>query len=168
MFPMTVLKQSGRAPSTSGGKDFHLILITTNDGRALYINRWGKARQWGNGWKCEHYVSASDAREAYRKKRREKLEGDYRDHIVDKSVIANDEAELRKCLGAQLVAAIGAEKWAQLLPGADTSGLKAGAVETDENDPGLRINRRDPKLVEQPKETVEDRIKSNPLWGMFG
>lgn len=171
MFPMTVKKQSGRAPSSSGGKDYHLILIVTADGRALYINRWGKAHQWGNGWLCEYYPSAFNALAAYEKKHREKLEREYREHFIDSEKVANNEAELRKILGPQYVKAIGAPNWAQLVPGADVTGMKDGQHVAEWDEAAQRYKGRPRKLVEEvpePPAPVEERVASNPNWGIWG
>jgi hypothetical protein len=174
MFPMTIVKKSGRADSRSGGKDFHLILITTADGRALYINRWGKKGQWGNGWSCSHYDDADEARTAFNKKFRDKLQGEYTSHFVDKTKDVFDEVQLRKELGLQTVAAIGGPKWAQLIPGADTSGMKDGQQELEwiEGPDGkMRPKERPRKLVEdvpEPPEPIEDRVATNPNWGIWG
>jgi hypothetical protein len=167
MFPMTIVKKSGRAVT----KDYHLILIKTADGRALYINRWGKKAQWGKGWKCEYFPDYIDARRAWDKKHREKLEGEYRTHFIDKEQIAHDEETLRKHLGNQLVAAIGARDWALLIPGADVSGMKDGQHEAEWDEKAGRYTERPRKLVEEapePPEPIEDRIASNPNWGIWG
>jgi hypothetical protein len=170
MFPMTVLKQSGRAVT----KDYHLILITTADGRALYINRWGKKTQWGSGWKCEHYGDAGAATADYRKKYREKLGGEYTEHFIHSTKQVKDEAELRKALGHQLIQAIGGPKWAQLIPGADISGLKDGQEEVvweQQTDGTHRPREKRRKLLEdapEQPEPIEDRIATNPNWGIWG
>ncbi|MCK1543286.1 hypothetical protein IVB12_15325 [Bradyrhizobium sp. 179] len=171
MFPMTIVKKSGRAPSTSGGKDYHLIMIKTADGRALYINRWAKAHQWGNGWICEYYPDYLDAKREWDKKHREKIEREYRDVFIDKDHIVYDEAELRKALGPQLIRAIGGPKWAQLIPTADVSGMKDGQHEAEWDERAGRYKERPRKLladVPEPVEAIEDRIAANPQWGTWG
>jgi hypothetical protein len=170
MFPMTVLKQSGRAST----KDYHLILITTADGRALYINRWAKKSQWGSGWFCEHYADAEVARADFNKKYREKLKGEYTDHFINSTKDVHSEAELRKALGHQLIQAIGGPKWARLIPGADTSGLKDGQEEVvwvQQADGTHRPREKQRRLVEdvpEPPEPIEERIATNPNWGIWG
>jgi hypothetical protein len=167
MFPMTVVKRSGRAVT----KDYHLILITTSDGRALYIQRWAKKAQWGSGWKCEYYPDAIDARAAFQKKYQAKLEREYSDLFVNKDSIVNDEAELRKALGHQCVAAIGGPKWAALIPGADVSGMKSGQHEAEWDEKAGRYSQRPPKLladVPEPAEPIENRVATNPNWGIWG
>jgi hypothetical protein len=167
MFPMTIVKQSGRAVT----KDYHLILITTADGRALYINRWAKKSQWGNGWFCEHYADAEEARTAYNKKHREKLQGEYSTHFIDSTKDVFDEAQLRKALGPQLINAIGGPKWAELLPGVDTSGMKDGQHEAQWDEGAGRYSERARKLVAEvpePPEPIEDRVAENSNWGIWG
>lgn len=177
MFPMTIVKKSGRAPSAGragSGKDYHLILITTADGRALYINRWAKKGQWGTGWLCDYYQVAADARDEFRRKHREKIEREYREILVEKEIKVLDEASLRKELGHQYVAAIGKERWAQLLPGADTSGMKDGQVdaefELDAKGKWVRKERARKLVAEvpEPPQPIEDRIATNPNWGTWG
>jgi hypothetical protein len=174
MYPVTILKQSGRAGSRSGGKDYHLVMLITADGRALYIQRWGKARQWGHGWKCQYVADATVARAAYQQKFREKLDREYSDHFINKSVTVNDEAELRKELGHQYVAEIGADNWRKLLPDFEVNGMKDGRPETEfveDADGNMRIKERARKLVATPEpepEPIADRVKSNPNWGIWG
>jgi predicted DNA-binding WGR domain protein len=167
MFPMTVVKRSGRAVT----KDYHLILIRTADGRALHINRWGKKAQWGKGWKCEYFPDAIDAKTAFDKKYREKLDREYSDIFVNKDNLVNDEAELRKLLGPQLLASIGAANWVALIPGADVSGMKSGQHEAEWDERAGRYTERSPKLladVPEPVEPIEERIATNPNWGIWG
>ncbi len=170
MFPMTIMKRSGRAQSSSGGKDYHLVLIENADLKAIFIQRWGKARQWGNGWKLEEHPNANAARSAWTAKVKQKFNGEYTEEITSKTKIVNDLAELRKELGLQYVAKIG-KALQFLIPGLDVSDLKEPEIDTEwieQKDGTVRKRERDRKLVELPPEPVEDRAQSNTQWGIWG
>lgn len=170
MYPITVLKQSGRARSSSGGKDYHLVLIQNVNGKSLVIHRWGRARQWGNGWKLEQFDDPRDADRAYAKKYSEKMHGEYTDHFLNKNITVNDAGELQKALGHQYMKQIG-KAIAHVDPSFDTTKLRDPQPETEwEKGPDgrTRVKERVRKLVEQPPEPPEDRAAINPLWGTWG
>ena len=169
IYPITVKKQSGRADSVSGGKDYHLVLITLADKRALFITRFGKKGTWGSGFQVERYDTKFDAESAYTAKHRAKLCKAYDELIIDTKQVCADWAEFRKALGEQYWNKIGAGNLEWILPGADTKGVREEKTkEWVVNEGGKYRLKEEPKrLVPEVVETVEDRVKETSNWGMF-
>jgi predicted DNA-binding WGR domain protein len=173
MFPMTVKKESGRAASSSGGKDYHLLMISSSDGRAIVVNRWGRKGQWGTGWSCKYYDDASEARSDYKEKYKQKLGRDYSEHFLNRNDTAQDLDELKKHLGRQYVATIG-KTLGELVTGMDTTGLRETEPESefaeDANGNWRKVDKQrrtlEPAKPEEPK--VVDLVKQNSNWGTWG
>jgi predicted DNA-binding WGR domain protein len=173
IYPITVKKESGRADSVSGGKEYHLVRISHGDeGRSIVINRWGKKGSWGVGFKVDRFQDMHDALVAYTDKWRDKLGKQYSDHFIDKTDVCGSEQSLRKALGPYFFK-MRPEDLEWICPGIDTTGVKpqadAGGFQADEDGRGAWV---DPKrrLVEEPKpieEPIEARISENPNWGLF-
>lgn len=175
MFPMIVKKESGRAESSSGGKDYHLVMIQAASGRSLVIHRWAKKDQWGNGWKVEQFAAIAYAQSAYEKKWNEKLGKAYDEHFIKSERTAHDEAGLRRILGAQYWQKLG-EHLLFLDPSLDIKGTRTQPdTEYEEDKDGrIRIKQPAPKFAkpdEPPaksqEEVIEEQIKTNPNWGLF-
>jgi hypothetical protein len=147
VFPITIEKRSGRAPSSSGGKDYHLILITTNDHRAMTIARWAKKDQWGHGWDCKTYHDPRDARRFFEEKSRAKFTGEYHRPLINGTTEARDSEELRRIVGDQY--------W-QKIPSSDLTFL-------------LKQEIGAPPIPSEPEVEVpvEENIRNNANWGLF-
>lgn len=165
-YPMIVVKRSGRANSRSGGKDYHLVLITTADNKAIYIERYGRARQWGHGWKCRPYEDGGAAAEEFAKKARQKFDGEYTEEIVNRADKVGTAAELQTAIGPQYIAQIG-RAMLHLDPDFDVSRLKDTQPDTEFDSDG-RVKPRARKVLETPPESVEDRATTTPMWGIWG
>lgn len=175
MFPMTIRKLSGRASSSSGGKDYHLILIRTADNRGMTIFRWAKANQWGNGWDLRCHATIGEALHAFETKRAEKIGRAYSRILVDKPHIeVGGPQELNRELGQQYWVKIGPQNLNWLSSEIPTEGMRRGADNTEyEIGPGgeVRIKQRPPIPIERvkpPEPTIEEHIKANPNWGTWG
>jgi hypothetical protein len=169
------LKQSGRAKSSSGGKDYHLILLQNDElDRAILIQRWAKKSQWGNGWKLTK-GTISECMAEYRKLYRAKLQGEYTDHFINKNGETNDAAEVRRVLGPQYLAAIGGKNMHFLLPDSDWQNLKQDGqaeVEWEQDEKGnWHQKEKERRLVETPappEPAIEERVAANSNWGTWG
>lgn len=163
-------RESKRADSSSGGKDYHLVLISNLvNNRRLLISRWAKAGQWGNGWKVEQFASEGDATRAWRKIAQAKFEGEYRETIVapTEKYFENHE-ERQKALGAQYWSKLGSHlEW--LIPGVGMGDKEPEAPFYDEDAGRMRRRPKAPPVERQPEPepTIEDRVKENPLWGSW-
>jgi hypothetical protein len=173
IFPIRVKKESGRTPPHIGNKDYHLVLIETNDERALVINRFGRARTWGQ-MQVQRNDIADNGRKFYDLKRRQKLKGDYTVEIAPlKQTFCKDAKELRAALGEQYWNNIGSGHLAWLIPGVDTKGVREDAddsVTETEAGFGKRVKEEKRRIIpEEPKveESAEQRATTNPIWGMF-
>jgi predicted DNA-binding WGR domain protein len=166
-YPIEVLKQSGRAESRSGGKDYHLVMIRADNGNCIVINRWGKKDAWGVGFKVERYGDGWAAKKAYEAKFAEKLNKEYDDHFVNKNVTCADEAAFKKALGPYFFK-MKPEDLTWLVPGIDTTGAKEQKnVEWEQRADGSYTAVEARKLVEEAVEPVADRIAENPAWGTW-
>jgi hypothetical protein len=166
-YPVTIKKQSGRAHSSSGGKDYHLILIQTSRNNSITIFRWGKKDAWGVGFEVKRHNSRDGAESAYRAKFAEKLGGEFKDHFVDKQVICHNEDGLKKALGPYFFK-MKPEDLEWLVPGIDTSGAKEQkAVVFEQRRDGSFAATEERKLVEEAVEPVAARILENPAWGTW-
>lgn len=168
-YPILVLKQSGRAASSSGGKDYHLVKITTAAGDTLIIHRWGKKDAWGVGLYVERHGDEFTANRAFEKKWQEKLGKEYSEHFLNKTVSCVDEIAFRKALGPYFFKMAPADlTW--LVPGIDTDGAKAQKnIEWSERANGSfeAIETVGSKLIEDVPEPVADRVAENPSWGTW-
>jgi predicted DNA-binding WGR domain protein len=164
IYPIKVRKQSARAGSVSGGKEYHLALITLADGRCLLIKRFGKAGRWGV-MQVERYEDQTSALSAYAKKMRDKFQGEYTDHYLDKSWDDLDTMpKLRAVLGEGYWNKMGAGNIEWMLPGTDTTGVHDESIETDQY---RKVIPKKPLTVKPVLPTAEERVIENPLWGMF-
>ena len=167
---MSVTKWSGRADSISGGKDYHCVLVETHDNRGLVIFRFGKKDQWGTGFQVEQFSSVLDARKAFDAKQREKKRGGYTETIIENTRLGiKDESELKVALGTGYWNKIGKHNLEWLVPGADTKGVREQKGVEWEQDAEGKWHRKEekPRLIEEPVETIEDRAKSDPNFGLF-
>ena len=171
IYPIRVKKQSGRADSSSGGKDYHLVLISCANGRSLFVTRFGRKGTWGVGFHVEKSDSLAAAKRSYDRKWAEKLGKAYDEIIIDTEVPCKDEAELRRAIGIQYWSKIGKANLEWLIPGIDASGVREETPVAIENEEGRFEYKEWPKrlMSNSPKkvETAEDRVKTTPVWGMF-
>lgn len=169
IYPITVKKKSGRADSVSGGKDYHLVLITLADGRALFVTRFGKKSTWGSGLHVERYDNTAAAESAYRAKHREKLSKAYDEIIIDTKVVCADWSEFRRALGEQYWNKIGASNLEWILPGADTKGVREERQKefVEDKDGKMRVKEEPKRLIPDVIESAEERVKHTPVWGLF-
>lgn len=175
MFPISITKRSGRAESRSGGKDYHVIYLVTNDGRSMLIRRWGKKGQWGIGWKVEKYRDEKEGRRAFDWVDHNKFRREYDDIFISKSEVAKDPDDLLRILGTQYWVKLGADRLGWLSPDIDTSDLPRGVPDSE----FAQDDRGNWRRVEQPRRqydavpvaaepTTEELIKQNPNWGTWG
>ena len=170
IYPIRVKKQSGRADSSSGGKDYHLVLVSAANGKCLFITRFGRKGTWGVGFNVARHMSLEAARRVYDQKHREKLDKAYDEILINTEVPCKDEAELRRALGIQYWSKIGKDNLEWLIPGVDASVVREETPSFVEAEGGAEYRPRQPRLVpETPKkvESAEDRVKTTPVWGMF-
>jgi predicted DNA-binding WGR domain protein len=171
VYPIRVRKQSGRADSVSGGKDYHLVLIALADGRALFINRFGKRNTWGTGFHVERFETWAAADRAYQAKHREKLAKAYDEVLIDTAKQCATEGEFRKELGETYWNKIGKANLEWISPAIDTKGVREEkTVEFVEENGRMKPVETPKRLIPEapaPVETMEDRAKSTPVWGMF-
>ena len=168
MFPMTVIKKSARAQSVSGGKEYHLVLVKTQDlNKALYIERFGKAGKFGTP---KVFTGAYDAlARSFDKKYREKFEGEYRDHFRDDIITVNDQTELRRALGTQYLSMMKPDDIKFLMPGINTAGAREAEEPEFEQQKDGTFKRKEKPPIPLPEEklTPEQQIEQNEMWGMF-
>jgi hypothetical protein len=168
---IVIRKESARAESSSGGKDYHLVLIRNNENdRALYVERYGRAGQWGAGFKV-HRGSIAECEEAYRRKYQEKMgpRGQYKEKLVSVSVQTDlENAKLK--IGVQLWPKIGQDHLEWCMPGLDASGSKQQEdVEWEEGPDGKpRRKEKKPLLIpDDPDQKMKEGIAMNKDWGAF-
>lgn len=161
IYPITIKRQSGRADSVSGGKDYHLVLITLADGRAMLITRFGKKDTWGTGFNVSTFDRISPALIAYDSKYRAKIGRNYDDILIDTQVSCADSHEFRKALGEQYWAKIGKEKLEWISPNLDTTGVRRSSRDMERDDSAF------PPVEPAKVETAEERAKQTPVFGMF-
>lgn len=150
-------------------KDYHQVLIVTQDKRCIVINRWGKRGQKGQ-LEQTRYPEPKSAVAAFDGKRRTKNKDGYvYEPSVDKSVECNDEAEFRKVLGLLYWGEMKSNlEW--LVPGIDTTGSKDPDLpQWEEGADGKLVHKGyQPKHpYKEPEPTVEDKVAENENWGAW-
>ena len=168
IYPIRVKKQSGRADSSSGGKDYHLVLVSAANGKCLFITRFGRKGTWGVGFNVARHMSLNADWQFNRIGIA--LDNAYDEILINTEVPCKDEAELRRALGIQYWSKIGKDNLEWLIPGVDASGVREETPSFVEAEGGAEYRPRQPRLVpETPKkvESAEDRVKTTPVWGMF-
>jgi predicted DNA-binding WGR domain protein len=176
MFPMTIKKWSGRAESSSGGKDYHVVLVMNRDNHAIVITRWGKKDQWGNGWEVKRFHSHVEAVDLFCQKQRAKQKRGYNYILIDTTRAIADEKELRERLGAQYWSELGADNLHHLDPSLDASDSREKPPTeyvTDEYG-NIHVKQRAPKLAPPPElpkksheQEVAEHVAANSDWGLF-
>jgi hypothetical protein len=184
---MMIRKVSYRAPSASGGKDYHQVLILAEGNRALLIQRWGKAHSWGTGWNVVR-GSYTEIADEFANKEREKFspcKGYKQFALIEKKVINEREfkAELGqywpkldpddlKFLSDEIdttgAAAHRPTTFAQRPDGswkAETAPIPTPPEELERQDRLLR--EREEERARQETEAAARRFDDNPAWGMF-
>ncbi len=166
-YPLQVIRQSGRAASRSGGKDYHLVKITSvrGDG-AMIIHRWGRKDTWDGGWNVERHDNCAEATRAYERKWKEKLGKQYSDHFLDTTTLCANAEQLRKALGANFFK-LGTDHLLWLDPDIDTSGARATLESESLDDETYAPPAR--RLVDEseaPKESTAAKAL-DPNWGLF-
>jgi len=164
MYPVAV--EFHTAKHAGGTKEYHMVLIRTNDGRGMVINRWG--RLMAAGQMSVEKGDFVDVRRAFDKKYKDKYEGEYRQGYSSRSKIANSLDELRQTLGF-LWAKLGKDNATWLAPGVDVSDVREPDKDefVEQSDGSFRKKPRAPRLVETPEPSVADRAKDDPLFGLF-
>jgi predicted DNA-binding WGR domain protein len=142
-YPMTIRTLSMHQAT----KSYHLTLVTTADGKSLFIRRWGKKGAFGEV-KPEPYSTVKDGERAWDKLDRAKTGGGYRPEGLPRNETANDAAELRSKLGLPVYNKIGKDAINHLDPSIDTSGMR-------EAEP--------PRVGEDGKLTGEDKPRTVDL-----
>ncbi|AMB48234.1 WGR domain-containing protein [Methylobacterium sp. AMS5] len=150
-------------------KDYHQVLICTNEGRSVVINRWGKRGAKGQ-MEIKRFGTIKEATAALESKNRDKQKGGYvHDRSKDNLVQCNDEAEFKK--------AVGTLYWFEmksdlvfLVPNIPTDGMKDPDLPTWEPDGngGIVHKGYQPKhKYVEPEPTVEEKVAENELWGSW-
>ncbi|TXN07935.1 WGR domain-containing protein [Methylobacterium sp. WL103] len=150
-------------------KDYHQVLIVTDDERCLVVNRWGKRGQKGQ-MEFHRFSNPKLAVEALNAKRSTKERGGYvYDQRADLSKDADDEDAFRKALGLIYWTGMKSElEW--LVPGIDTAGAKDPDLPTwEEGADGKMVHKGyqpKHKFVEA-EPTVEQKVAENENWGAW-
>lgn len=169
MFPINMHKR--KLVHKGGMKEYHTVILLTDDDRALVIRRWCKVKSWGQ-MEVECFSDREVGSNAFFAKIEEKSK---RGYVVDPGISHEvlDLSDLKRILGAQYWAQLGPENAEWLIPGVDTTGIKAPPMATwEKTDKTGRYKRVEPPLltIEQPpprEPTIDERVAQNPNWGMF-
>lgn len=166
VFPIIVRKVTMKHRTHE--KDYHQVLICTNDDRSLVINRWGKRGAKGQLEFNRHADPASAVAGFETKQSTKRRDGYVHESSADKIFETHDEAELRKAIGLLYWGEMKSElEW--LVPGIDTAGAKDPDLPTWAEEDGKLVHKGyqpKHKFIEA-EPTVEDQIADNANWGMF-
>lgn len=157
-----------------GTKSYHISVIETADGRAVFVYRWGKANTFG-----ELKTINGDAPSAWRHwkaKEQDKTRGGYYPRSNTRVAKAASSADLSKTLGIQLFHKIGKDAIAHLDPTFDTSKLRE-ADEPKSEDGELKHTKDTARKADISKELAQMRAEEaaktekvyadNPMFGRF-
>lgn len=175
-YPMTVHTES--LDHSGGSKSFHLMQIDANDGRSVFVSRWGKTGAFGQ-FKVERFENRPEARRAWDKKRNEKRGGGYRPGATN-MVVAENEADLRRILGVGYLSTFGPDNLRHLDPHFNVTGVRGAKVDYDENGEKVDTAKRvDPRLLREAAERERQEKEAqaaaqraatyndDPLFGLF-
>lgn len=168
MFPMKITKTSARHRGRT--KDYHLVLITTSDGRSMVVIRFGKKDQWGQ-MKVHLFNSIADGESFFSNKRDEKMGGEYTLPITPISVVEVPALDnLQKYLSAYWPK-LGATNIEWLVPGADTKGVRDpdGPSTWARQPDGSLADEYKPRLVPDDEVEVDmaSQVARDENWGSF-
>lgn len=171
VYPIALRKKS--MLHRQGTKEYHQVLITNGEGKAVLIQRWGKRNTEGQ-MSVEAFHGTERAVEKFDHKDRDKRRNGYEhDPSRDTIVECKDETEFRKKLGHIYLHKLGPANLEHIAPGADTSNVK-DPEPPPEFDRNGRVVRKgyEPKhkfdgFVEPPKPTVEQQVAENENWGLW-
>lgn len=172
-YPMQV--RSVSMDHTGGTKSYHLLLVTTADGRSLFVSRWGKTGAFGE-MKPETFPTSAGGEKAWDKKERQKASGGYRQHGAVRVEAVNDAGDLRRAIGIGVWGKVGAAALKHLDPSLDTSGMReADPVRVNEDGTFNANTSRNADLsaqiaAEKEAQRIESEnvLRANPLFGKFG
>jgi len=161
-FPITIVRKSLRY--RMGNKDYHGVLLTNADKKAVLIFRWGKAGQWGQ-MKVEAFDNAEAAEREFESKLRAKEAKGYDNELLNRVDTADNVAELQSVLGASYWSNIGKKNLDHICEGAPTAGVKDEPPEPAEWE---KVGDRYVPKDRKPKEpTVEELAAADPEWGTW-
>ncbi len=163
-FPIKVTRIS--AIHVGGTKEYNTVYIQTADDRVMLIKRWGRVKTFGQV-KIETFHDVYAGRRAYDGIFSAKFGNEYTRDRRDKSVECKDETELKRELGPQYCASLGANNLTWLVPGADTAGVRE--PDTDEwvkGEDGRMTRVTHPKLIPIEEEPVAP-LSNDPVWGSW-
>lgn len=171
VYPIALRKKS--MLHRQGSKEYHQVLITNGEGRAVLIQRWGKKGAEGQ-MSVEAFDGTERAVEKFDAKDRDKRRNGY-EHDPARDTISEcvDEAEFRRKLGPVYLHKLGPKNLEHIAPGADASNVKDPDPPTEFDSNGRVVRKGyQPKhtftdFVEPPKPTVEDHVRENENWGLF-
>lgn len=170
-YPIALRKKS--MIHRQGTKEYHQVLITNGDGKALLIQRWGKRNTEGQMQVVAYNTTGAAVSEFDKKDRQKRSNGYEHDSSRDTIVECADEFEFRKKLGHIYLHKLGPKNLEHIAPGADTSNV-VDAEEPPVFDPNGRVVRKgyEPRhkftdFVEPPKPTVESQVAENENWGLW-
>jgi predicted DNA-binding WGR domain protein len=171
VYPIALRKKS--MLHRQGTKEYHQVLITNGEGKAVLIQRWGKRNTEGQ-MSVQTYDDAYQAVGMFDAKDRDKKRNGYEhDPARDTIVECKDEAEFRKKLGHIYLHKLGVANLEHIAPGADTSNVKdpEPPPQFDANGKVVRKGYQ-PKhtftdFVEPAKPTVAEEVAQNENWGMW-
>jgi predicted DNA-binding WGR domain protein len=172
VYPIALRKKS--MLHRQGTKEYHQVLITNGEGRALLIQRWGRKNAEGT-MDFDTFSDSGTAVRAFDQKDREKRARGYdHDPARDTIVECADEAEFRRKLGRMYLFKAGAANLDFISPGIDTTGVEEADPYPFETTRDGRVVRKgfQPKhtftdFVEPAQPSVEEQVAENELWGMF-
>ncbi|SCW95729.1 WGR domain-containing protein [Ancylobacter rudongensis] len=166
-----------------GTKAYYVTRISTNDGRHLLVNRWGKVGVFGEV-QVFKFTDRKTVEKEFEKKIRAKRTGGYELKANGSGLpnhgaatfVASDAQELVKKLTVPLFDKLGKDAISFLDPAIDTSRMReAEPPQLDEE--GRKINRNTARKAdlsdaiaaekEAERKQVEQTYASNPLFGRF-
>jgi predicted DNA-binding WGR domain protein len=155
-YPITVESQSFN--HKGGTKSYHLMLIKTNDGRAVVINRWGKTGAFGE-MEVKEFTSIPEALKRWQAKERDKTRNGYGPIGPTKSVVAAAPAELTKAIGLATFNKMGAKAVKHLDDGWDTAGMRELDEAKSHDGEFKHVNDTTRKARIDPAELEAERLR---------
>lgn len=159
---------------SGGTKSYHLTLVSTADGRSLFVCRWGKTGAFGE-IKSELFMTAFEGAKAWDKKERSRTSGGYSQKGPTREGKIDGPTDIAKVMGLPLFAKMGAAAINHLDVNYDTRNMR------DANEPRYdedgKLTGRDTRSADIAKEVAaekarlqaesENTLRKNPNFGRF-
>lgn len=157
----------------NGTKSYHLMVVETADGTALFINRWGKTGQFGE--LQVKTCTKAEAWKAFEAKEREKTRGGYGAKGAMRVQEAVTGTDLPKAMTLAVFNKVGAKAINFIDPGFNTSGMRElDDPRTDEDGRVVNDTTRKADIAAQLEaQRLEEAAAaaqsyaSNPNYGRF-